>query len=482
MASWNFPSLNGIIRTSKNLLGGRAKFDYSACSAERTITFPDASITVASAATLSGHLDGGASKHDATEIDFELADGSKVMIQAASDTVEAALIDLDARSLPKAGGQISGNITCAAAETFDGRDLSVDGSKLDGIEALADVTDATNVAAAGAVMEADTTTAAMSFVIDEDNMVSNLDTKVPTQQSVKAYVDAAVVGLLDFKGGYDANTNTPDLDTAPSGVLKSDVYVVTAAGTFFTVAVEVGDQLIAKVDAATLETDWTIVQANLTATTIKTQYESNADTNAFTDAEQTKLGGIEALADVTDFTNVNAALAAASAQVLLNGQNLGNIGTATVTNLTVSGAASQVNLDPGLGGDFIIIRVDSGVVPLSTIADNTDLGLSIPVGAIILGASSKIVDAVTGVSAAGVTVSLDFAAGSTMSVADYISGGDGNVVANAKVKALYSYADSNVVSAIPADLKLTFSGGVDNTPTAGSIRAVVHYITLADLD
>ena len=104
MASWNFPSLNGIIRTSKNLLGGRAKFDYSACSAERTITFPDASITVASAATLSGHLDGGASKHDATEIDFELADGSKVMIQAASDTVETALIDLDARSLPKAGG------------------------------------------------------------------------------------------------------------------------------------------------------------------------------------------------------------------------------------------------------------------------------------------------------------------------------------------------------------------------------------------
>ena len=62
-------------------------------------------------------------------------------------------------------------------------------TKLTGIEALADVTDATNVAAAGAVMEGDTTTALMSFVIDEDNMASNLDTKVPTQQSVKAYVD-----------------------------------------------------------------------------------------------------------------------------------------------------------------------------------------------------------------------------------------------------------------------------------------------------
>ena len=43
-------------------------------------------------------------------------------------------------ALPKAGGEISGSITCAAAETFDGRDLSVDGSKLDGISAGADVT------------------------------------------------------------------------------------------------------------------------------------------------------------------------------------------------------------------------------------------------------------------------------------------------------------------------------------------------------
>jgi hypothetical protein len=44
-----------------------------------------------------------------------------------------------------------------------------------------------------------------------------------------------------------------------------------------------------------------------TAASIKTKYESNADTNAFTDAEQTKLAGIEAGADVTDATNVSAA-------------------------------------------------------------------------------------------------------------------------------------------------------------------------------
>jgi|TARA_Y100000052_G_scaffold27023_1_gene33378 hypothetical protein len=67
--------------------------------------------------------------------------------------------------------------------------------KLDGIEAGADVTDATNVNAAGAVMNSDTSTASMSFVIDENNMSSDSDTKVPTQQSVKAYVDTEIGNL-----------------------------------------------------------------------------------------------------------------------------------------------------------------------------------------------------------------------------------------------------------------------------------------------
>lgn len=39
--------------------------------------------------------------------------------------------------------------------TIDGRDVSADGSKLDGVETAADVTDAANVAAAGAIMDGD---------------------------------------------------------------------------------------------------------------------------------------------------------------------------------------------------------------------------------------------------------------------------------------------------------------------------------------
>ena len=45
--------------------------------------------------TLDSHLDGGAGKHDLTEIDYERIDGSKKNIQASSDDGEAAITDLD---------------------------------------------------------------------------------------------------------------------------------------------------------------------------------------------------------------------------------------------------------------------------------------------------------------------------------------------------------------------------------------------------
>jgi hypothetical protein len=43
-------------------------------------------------------------------------------------------VDKANNALPKAGGEMTGNITMSGSETVDGRDLSVDGSKLDGID------------------------------------------------------------------------------------------------------------------------------------------------------------------------------------------------------------------------------------------------------------------------------------------------------------------------------------------------------------
>jgi hypothetical protein len=63
-----------------------------------------------------------------------------------------------------AGIDVTGNITVTG--TVDGRDVATDGTKLDGIEALADVTDATNVAAAGAAMLNQTETITGTWTLD----------------------------------------------------------------------------------------------------------------------------------------------------------------------------------------------------------------------------------------------------------------------------------------------------------------------------
>jgi len=89
------------------------------------------------------------------------------------------------------------------------------------------------------------------------------DTHLPTSGAVVDHVANAIVGGLTYKGGYNAATNTPDLDSSPSGVLQGDTYTVTVDGVFFTDAVQAGDMLIAEVDDANELAEWTIVNKNI---------------------------------------------------------------------------------------------------------------------------------------------------------------------------------------------------------------------------
>lgn len=91
-----------------------------------------------------------------------------------------------------------------------------DKTKLDAIEAAADVTDATNVDAAGATMNTDSDVSGTSWVIDEDAMGSDLATKVPTQQSVKAYVDTAAAAAT-LNADTDVSGNAWVLDEDAMG-------------------------------------------------------------------------------------------------------------------------------------------------------------------------------------------------------------------------------------------------------------------------
>jgi len=86
------------------------------------------------------------------------------------------------------------------------------------------------------------------------------DTSVPTEKAVRD-----VVGSLakSFKGDYNALTNTPDLDTSPSSVEAGDMYHVSVSGTFFSVAVDTGDLIVAITDGASAESYWIILDQGI---------------------------------------------------------------------------------------------------------------------------------------------------------------------------------------------------------------------------
>jgi len=97
------------------------------------------------------------------------------------------------------------------------------------------------------------------------------DTSWPTSAAVIDYVSAAVVGGLVYKGGYNAATNTPNLDSTPiAGIKTGWTYTVTADGLFFTEQVRVGDVLIANRNSPTTLADWTTVQNNIDVATLST--------------------------------------------------------------------------------------------------------------------------------------------------------------------------------------------------------------------
>jgi len=81
-------------------------------------------------------------------------------------------LDLNSNNITGTGGlNITGNI--ALTGTVDGRDVAADGTRLDTIEDNADVTDATNVEAAGALMDSEVTNLAQVKAFDSSDYLSS---------------------------------------------------------------------------------------------------------------------------------------------------------------------------------------------------------------------------------------------------------------------------------------------------------------------
>jgi len=233
-----------------------------------------------------------------------------------------------------------------------------DKTKLDGIEASADVTDTANVTAAGALMDSEVTNLAQVKAFDEtDYATAAQGTKVDFLTVTQA-VDldqmetdiAALANGMVYKGDWDASSGSfPGSGSAQTGWF----YYVSVAGTVNSISFAVGDNIVATTDNASTST-----------------YASNWSKHDQTDAVQAVVGltgaivksallsalNVEDGADVTDTTNV------ASAGALMDSE-LANIAAVKALNqslvTTSSPTFDTVNATTLLGDGSGITGVDA---------------------------------------------------------------------------------------------------------------------------
>ena len=196
-----------VTTLARAAISGAGSLSYNSTTGVMSFTMNDETVQDIVGAMITGNTETGIA------VTYDDADGTLDFVVASQTDENFTTADhskLDGIEASATADQTDAEIRAAVEAATDSNVFTdADHSKLDGIESTADVTDATNVAAAGAVMESDTTTAAMSFVIDEDNMASNSATKLPTQQSVKAYTDARETAITS---AYQSYADTAEVD------------------------------------------------------------------------------------------------------------------------------------------------------------------------------------------------------------------------------------------------------------------------------
>ena len=178
----------------------------------------------------------------------------------ARDAVLTSTTTTANAALPKAGGQMSGNITMAGTETVDGRDLSVDGTKLDGI-----ATGATAVGGANGVDFNDDVKARFGTGNDleifhddtgsdkMDKIVSTADflriqsdtLRINSANGSQSFIGADLNGSVDLKFQDNIKLSTSSGGIVVAGTIGGDVVSAHPAETTFA-----SDDLIAVYDTS----------------------------------------------------------------------------------------------------------------------------------------------------------------------------------------------------------------------------------------
>jgi hypothetical protein len=189
----------------------------------------------------------------------------------------------------------------AALDATTASFTTADEIKLDGIEALADVTDATNIAASGGYVAGGTDvtlTDGGTGASDAPTARTNLGVAIGSDvQAHSAVLDATTASFL--------SADEAKLDGIEALADVTDATNIAANGGYVA-----GGTDVALTDGGTGASDAPTARTNL-GLVIGSDVQAHstvldATTASFTGADETKLDGIEALADVTDATNIAA--------------------------------------------------------------------------------------------------------------------------------------------------------------------------------
>ena len=275
-------------------------------TADRTITLPDRSGTVIT------------SGDTGTVTSTMIEDGTIV-----NADVNASAAIAGTKISPDFGSQ---NIVTSG--TVDGRDVSVDGAKLDGIETAATA----------------------------DQTAAEIRTLVEAATDSNVFTDADHTKLNGIETAATADQTDAEIRTAVENATDSNVFT---------------DADHTKLNG--IETGATADQTN---SEIKTAYEANSDTNAFTDAEKTKLGNLGSLNALSDVNTAGVAdgkilkyQASSSSFIIADDGGAGGGGSSTFTGLS----DTPVNFGSSAGK---VLKVNSGETALEfsdadVVADTT---------------------------------------------------------------------------------------------------------------
>jgi len=178
-------------------------------------------------------------------------DGAKLdLVEDNADVTDATNVAAAGALMADGSANLTGNLTVTAAVTIDGRDISADGAILDAIEAGADVTDATNVAAAGALMADGSATLTGNLTVSGSITIDGRDISA----------DGALLDAIEAGADVTDATNV----NAAGAVMHSDVSESsgllrkTASETYEandTIGAGIGTDVTTVTDQATLAID-----------------------------------------------------------------------------------------------------------------------------------------------------------------------------------------------------------------------------------